>query len=99
MTLDELQHIKQWHVGHRRSHPVEYHLWDVMLTVWLVGWIGWLPAFAFDALWTTPLCLLGMAAPDLYAGWRARAHRLHRVRCDWMGAMPRLLPRRPDVRR
>lgn len=99
MTLDELQCIKQWHVGHRRSHPVEYNLWDMMLMLWLVGWIGWLPALAFHALWTTPLCLLAVLAPDAYAAWRARAHRLQRLRCDWLCAIPRLLPRRPDVRR
>ena len=50
MTLDELQRIKQWHVDHRSDHPVEYHLWDAMLTLWLMGWVGWLPAFAFEAI-------------------------------------------------
>ncbi len=43
MTLNELQRIKQWHVHHRQDHPLEYHLWDAMLTLWLMGWVGWLP--------------------------------------------------------
>jgi len=84
MTLDELQRIKQWHVQHQRDHPVECHLWDAVLTLWLVGWVGWLPAFAFDALWTAPLLALSMSAPTMYVTWRGRAHRAHRVRCDWL---------------
>jgi hypothetical protein len=84
MTLNELQRIKQWHVAHRGDHPLEYHLWDAMLTLWMMGWVGWLPAFAFDALWATPLCLLAMSAPTLYVAWRSRAHRAQRLRCDWL---------------
>ncbi|HVE54494.1 MAG TPA: hypothetical protein VNB23_14035 [Ramlibacter sp.] len=84
MTLEELQRIKQWHVRHQREHPVEYHLWDVMLTLWLMGWVGWLPAFTFGAIWATPLLLAAMSAPTLYVAWRLRAHRARRVRCDWL---------------
>lgn len=84
MTLDELQRIKQWQVRHRHQHPVEYQAWDVMLTLWLVGWVGWIPAFAFDALWSAPLLVLAMSAPTMYVAWRTRAHRAHRVRCDWL---------------
>jgi hypothetical protein len=84
MTLDELQRIKQWHVAHRGDHPVEYHLWDAILTVWLMGWVGWLPALAFGVVWATPLCMLAMFAPTLYVAWRMKAHRTHRLRCDWL---------------
>jgi len=84
MTLDELQRIKQWHVAHQREHPVEYHTWDAMLTLWLVGWVGWIPAFAFDALWAAPLLALSMAAPTMYVAWRIKAHRARRLRCDWL---------------
>jgi hypothetical protein len=84
MTLSELQRIKQWHVRHQRDHPVECHLWDVMLTLWLVGWVGWLPAFAFEALWVAPLLVAAMSAPALYVAWRLRAHRARRLRCDWL---------------
>ena len=86
MTLQELQRIKQWHVAHRSDHPLEYHLWDAMLTLWLMGWVGWLPAFAFNAMWAAPLCVLASMAPSLYVTWRMRAHRAHRVRCDWLRA-------------
>lgn len=85
MTLDELQRIKQWHVAHRRENPLEYHLWDAVLTLWLLGWIGWLPAFVMgDAFWGVPACLLALRVPDAYALWRARAHHARRLRCDWL---------------
>ena len=84
MTLAELQRIKQWHLANRAQHPIEYHLWDAILTLWLMGWVGWLPAYAFDGLWATPLCALAMFLPSLYATWRLRAHRLQRLRCDWV---------------
>jgi hypothetical protein len=84
MTLNELQRIKKWHVAHRQQHPVEYHLWDAMLTLWVMGWVGWLPAYAFEQFWTMPLCVLATAAPSMYVAWRNRAHRAQRVRCDWL---------------
>jgi hypothetical protein len=84
MNLDALQRIKRWHVAHQKDHPIEYQTWDAMLTLWLIGWVGWIPAFAFDALWAAPLLVLSMAAPTMYVGWRARAHRARRLRCDWI---------------
>ncbi len=83
MTLEELHRIKKWHVVNRVDHPVEYQLWDMMLMLWVMGWVGWLPAYAFDFLWSVPLCMLGMAAPSLYVTWRLKAHRAHKLRCDW----------------
>lgn len=86
MNLEALQRIKQWHVAHQGDHPVEYHVWDCMLTLWLTGWVGWIPAFTFDALWAAPLLAVAMAAPALYVTWRRRAHEAQRLRCDWIGA-------------
>jgi hypothetical protein len=86
MTLDDLQRIKKWHVAHRHTHPVEYQTWDLMLMFWVMGWVGWLPAYAFDALWGVPLCVLAMAAPSLYVTGRLKAHRARRLRCDWVPA-------------
>ncbi len=85
MTLNELQRIKQWHVDHRVEHPLEYHLWDLVLTLWLMGWVGWLPACVFGEAWAAPLCFAGTLLPSLYVAWRTRAHRLHQLRCDWLG--------------
>lgn len=86
MKLAELQRIKQWHVAHRAEHPVEYHLWDAVLTLWVMGWVGWLPAYAFEQFWSMPLCVLAMAAPSMYVSWRLKAHRAHKLRCDWLRA-------------
>jgi len=85
MDLDTLQRIKRWHVSHQSDHPIEYHAWDAMLTLWLVGWVGWIPVFTFDALWAAPFLALAMAAPRMYIAWRAWAHRQRRLRCDWLG--------------
>ena len=85
LTLAEILRIKRWLVAHRAEHPLEYELWDIMLCLWLMGWVGWLPAFVLDALWACPLCLLGMSTPRLYVAWRRHAHRLQHLRCDWLG--------------
>ena len=39
---------------------------------------------AFDRSLDLPLCLLASVAPRLYVGWRRHAHRLQRLRCDWL---------------
>ena len=84
MSLDELQRIRQWNVAHQRDHPLEYHAFEVMLTLWVVGWVGWVPAFVFDALWAAPLLAVAMSAPALYVTLRLKAHRSRRLRCDWI---------------
>jgi hypothetical protein len=84
LSLNELYRIKQWHVDHRDDHPMENHLWDGMLTLWVLGWMGWLPAMVMDALWALPLCAAGIALPRLYVAWRERAHLAQRLRCDWL---------------
>ena len=84
LDLNQLQRIKKWHVAHRAEHPLEYKLWDTVLILWVMGRVGWLPAFALDTPWAYPLCLLAMLAPNFYAMARAKAHRLQRVRCDWL---------------
>lgn len=84
MSLEELQRIKEWHVRHRRERSLECQAWDAMLTLWLVSWVGWIPAFAFHAFWAAPLLAAGMCAPSLYVAWRLKAHREGRLRCDWI---------------
>lgn len=84
VTLAELQRIKQWHVDHREERPLEYHLFDGVLTLWLMGWLGWLPSAVLQVVWAVPLCMAGMVLPHLYVRWRARAHAAQRLRCDWL---------------
>ena len=63
MTLEELQRIKQWHVDHKADHPLEYHLWDAVLTFWLrVGWVGFPPTCLTSGGRTPVLC--GHAVPQ-----------------------------------
>ena len=84
MDLDTLQRIKRWHVAHQREHPLECRVWDMMLTLWVIGWVGWIPAFCFGAIWAAPLLFFAMSAPTMYVTWRVRAHQARRLRCDWI---------------
>ena len=85
VSLDELQRIKKWHVAHKADHPIEYHLLDVVLTLWPMGWVGWIPSLMFHALWAMPLCGLAMGLPTGYVRVRAKAHEARQLRCDWLG--------------
>lgn len=85
LSFSELHRIRLWHLTHRAEHPLECELWDAVITVWLMGWVGCLPMVVLDALWVAPLCVLGMLTPQLYVGWRARAHVRQKLRCDWLG--------------
>jgi uncharacterized membrane protein len=85
LTLDELQRIRLWRVAHRADHPLEYHLWDVVLTLWVMGWMGIAPALVLGLTEWLPLCALALFSPSLYIGWRRRAQVQHRLRCDWLG--------------
>jgi hypothetical protein len=85
MTLTQLQRIKRWQVAHRADHPLEYQLFDAVLTVWVMGWVGLLPTVALQNLYLLPLCFLAMQTPALYRRWRAHLHRQARLRCDWLG--------------
>lgn len=84
LSLSDLQRIRRWLVAHRRDHPLEYHLWDAVLTLWMMGWVGLPPALTLDAIWALPLCLVATWLPTLYVRWRTRAHLSHRLRCDWL---------------
>ncbi|SFB79609.1 hypothetical protein SAMN05216344_103163 [Polaromonas sp. OV174] len=84
ITLAQLQRLKDWRVAQRKAHPVECQVWEAVLTCWIMGWIGWLPAYAFEASWAYPLCVLGMLTPRCYVHWRERAHEAARLRCDWL---------------
>lgn len=86
LSMERLQRIRQWHVAHRAEHPLEYHLWDTVLTLWVLAVTGWLPAYVFHAWWAVPLLALGLLLPGVYVGWRAHAHALQRIRCEWLAA-------------
>ena len=85
LTLEELQRIRRWLVAHRADHPLEFHLWDAVMTLWVLGWMGIVPALLLDLPAWLPVCAVGLVTPSLYIRWRQRAHAVGRLRCDWLG--------------
>ena len=86
MTLQQFHSLKDWHHGHGR-HPVEKNIWDTVLTVWLMGWVGAPTAFLLHAGWAEAACLSVMFLPGLYVALRRRLHRAGWLRCDWISAL------------
>jgi len=87
MNLRQLSTLKRWHVAHRDRNPLEYHAWDAVLTLWLMGWMGLPPMLLLNWLWGTLLCLLMFYAPPLYVRLRLRLHRRGALRCDWLALL------------
>lgn len=88
MNVSQLAAVKRWHVLHRDRRPVELHAWDAVLTLWLVGWMGVIPAFMLHAGWGVALCVMLVYAPPAYVALRRRLHRKGRLRCDWIDSVP-----------
>ena len=86
MRLQQLTALKQWHNAHRAQTPIEYHAWDAVLTLWVLGWMG-LPAALLVGM---PWALAGSAAlycaPELYLAARRFMNRRGALRCDWLAA-------------
>ena len=84
MTLDQHLELRLWHLRHAREHPVEKNLWDAVLTLWLMGWVGGPVALAIGCPWAEPACLALIFLPGLYVSVRRRWHHSGRLRCDWV---------------
>ena len=84
MTLDQFQDLKQWHSRHWRDHPVEKQLWDLVLTLWLAGWLGLAASLVLVQPWAVALCVALVLLPNAYVRMRARLHSARRLRCDWI---------------
>ena len=87
MTLHQYHELKVWHARQGRRHPVEKAIWDTVLTLWLMGWVGGPAAYVLDRPWAEAACLAAVFLPGLYVAVRRRLHRTHRLRCDWMNAL------------
>ena len=83
MRIDDLQRIRKWHVAHRHTHPIEGRIWDAVVTLWVAGWVGWLPVCLLGLVWCMPLLVFAIFTPAAYVEWRLRSHRARRLRCDW----------------
>lgn len=87
MTLHQMTQLKRWHVVHRQESPAEYHAWDAVLTVWLMGWMGVPAALLLWQPGCVCLCVAAFFAPPIYARLRTHLHRQGRLRCDWIGVL------------
>jgi len=87
MTLQQMSTLKRWHQSHPRNHGLEGQLWDVMLTCWLLGWIGLAPAALLQTHAAIAVCLLLYLAPTLYVALRRHLHQRGRLRCDWLDSV------------
>ena len=87
MTLAQLHDLKVWHQRHWRQQPVEKQVWDVVLTLWLAGWVGFPSAWITHATWAEATCIPLLFLPSLYVAIRLRLHRAGMLRCDWSVAL------------
>jgi len=84
MTLAQLTTMKGWMVAHRAGRPVEYHAWDAVLTLWLMGWMGAPACLLLDDPWAVLACVALFFTPRGYLRLRTALHRQRRLRCDWL---------------
>lgn len=89
MTLQQLTTVKRWHQTHPRERSLEQQLWDVMLTCWLMGWMGVPAAVLLAPGLGVAVCVGLFFVPSLYVRLRARLHRRGVLRCDWLASAQR----------
>jgi len=87
MTLDQFQNLRLWHLRHMHEQPLEKHIWDLVLTLWLAGWVGEPTALLTHALWAVALCTVLLFLPGSYVRLRRRLHLSGVLRCDWIRAL------------
>ena len=87
MTLHQYHELRLWHLRHWRRHPVEKNVWELVLTIWLMGWVGAPTAFILHSGWAETACLSVLFLPGLYVGLRRRLHRHGLLRCEWISAL------------
>jgi hypothetical protein len=87
MTLDQLHDLKLWHQRHVHDRPVEKHVWDAVMTLWVTGWVGGPAAFLIHRGWALITAIALAFLPGAYVALRRRLHRARIVRCDWISAL------------
>ena len=87
MKLVQFENLKAWHQRHWREQPVEKHVWDMVLTFWIAGWVGFPSAFLLHARWAAAACVALFFLPGAYVALRKRLHRAGILRCDWAVAL------------
>ena len=89
MTLQQLQTVKLWHVAHKREAPIEFQVWDGMLTAWVMGWVGMPAALILQWPGLILACALLFLAPSLYVALRRSLHSRGHLRCYWLDSLDR----------
>jgi hypothetical protein len=89
MTLQQMANVKRWHQAHRREHEIEYQVWDIVLTCWVLGWVGVPPAVVLAPRVGLAACALLSCMPEAYCWLRRWLHRRGRLRCDWLACAAR----------
>jgi hypothetical protein len=87
VTLTQFQDLKAWHLRHWREQPLEKHLWDAVLTVWLIGWVGGPVSLVLQHPSLAAGSLMLLCLPNGYVALRRRLHITRRLRCDWLGTL------------
>jgi hypothetical protein len=87
MKLVQFENLKAWHQRHWREQPIEKHVWDMVVTFWLAGWVGAPSAFVLHARWALVICFALFFLPGAYVALRRRLHRAGVLRCDWTVAL------------
>ena len=75
MTFRQLQDVKRWHVMHRRDHPVEYQMLDLVLTLWVLGLVGEFVGIVLQQPLAVGASLALLLSPTAYVSLRSRLHR------------------------
>ena len=87
MTLAQFESLKAWHQRHWREQPLEKHVWDLVLTLWLAGWVGTPVTLLVHAGWALAVCGALFFLPSSYVAVRRRLHDADLLRCDWIAAL------------
>jgi hypothetical protein len=87
MKLSQFESLKTWHQRHWRERPLEKQVWDIVVTLWLAGWVGFPSAFLLHARWGELACIALLFLPGAYVWLRRRLHRAGVLRCDWTVAL------------
>lgn len=86
MTLQQLTTVKRWHETHPRERSVEQQVWELVVTCWMLGWMGVPAAVVLSPVLGVVVCVGLYFSPTLYVRLRARLHRQGVLRCDWLAS-------------
>jgi hypothetical protein len=87
MTLNQYHALKVWHTHHSHERPLEKNTWDMVVTLWVSGWVGGAVALVLGAPMAEIACVALLFLPGVYVALRRRLHRAGRLRCDWITAL------------